>query len=78
MMDGIRVGGHLVVVLGIDDQGHKRILGLTEGASENSTVVTSLLTGLVDRGFAIPEGHGLLAVIDGAKALVKALANCSL
>ena len=54
MMDGIRVGGHLVVVLGIDDQGHKRILGLTEGASENSTVVTSLLTGLVDRGFAIP------------------------
>jgi transposase-like protein len=29
----------------------------------------------VDRGFAIPEGQGLLAVIDGAKALVKALRN---
>ena len=74
MVDGIRVGGHLVVVaLGIDDQGHKRILGLAEGASENSTVVTSLLTDVVDRGFAIPEGHGFLAVIDGAKALAKAV-----
>lgn len=32
MVDGIRVGGHLVVVaLGIDAQGHKRILGLAEG-----------------------------------------------
>ncbi|NMP24962.1 IS256 family transposase [Sulfobacillus harzensis] len=72
MIDGIRVGGHLAVVaLGIDDGGHKQILGLAEGATENSTVVTNLLTDLVDRGFAIPQGA--LAVIDGAKALAKAL-----
>ncbi|OJI06603.1 MAG: hypothetical protein BK997_05525 [Candidatus Micrarchaeum sp. ARMAN-1] len=34
-------------------------------------MVTNLLTDLVDRGFAIPQGA--LAVIDGAKALAKAL-----
>jgi putative transposase len=74
MVDGIRVGGHLVVVaLGIDDAGTKRILGLAEGATENSAVVKSLLTDLMERGFAIPQGHGLLAVIDGAKALAKAV-----
>ena len=74
MVDGIRVGGHLVVVaLGIDDAGTKRILGLAEGATENSAVVKSLLTDLMERGFTIPEGHGLLAVIDGAKALAKAV-----
>jgi transposase-like protein len=72
MIDGIRVGRHLVVgALGIDAKGHKQILGLAEGATENSTVVHSLLTDLVDRGFAIPDGA--LAVIDGAKALAKAL-----
>jgi putative transposase len=72
MVDGIRVGGHLVVVaLGIDQAGHKQILGLAEGATENSAVVTSLLTDLVERGFV--HADGILAVIDGAKALAKAL-----
>ena len=72
MIDGIRVGGHVAVVaLGIDAGGGKQILGLAEGATENSAVVTSLLTELVDRGLAIPDGA--LAVIDGAKALAKAL-----
>lgn len=72
MIDGIRVGRHLVVVaLGIDQAGHKQILGLAEGATENSTVVKSLLTDLVERGFA--PADGVLAVIDGAKALAKAL-----
>jgi len=74
MVDGIQVGGRVVVAaLGIDQEGHKQILGLVEGATENSTVVTSLLTDLVDRGLTRPDGGGLLAVIDGAKALAKAL-----
>jgi putative transposase len=60
IVDGIRVDGHLVVALGIDDAGCKRILGLAEGATENSAVVKSLLTDLVERGFTIPEGQGLL------------------
>jgi hypothetical protein len=43
MIDGIRVGGHLVVVaVGIDSTDPKRILGISEGATENSTVVSSL------------------------------------
>lgn len=68
MIDGIHVGPHLAVVaLGIDQEGHKQILGLAEGATENSAVVKSLLTDLVERGFAIPDRF--LAVIDGAKAL---------
>lgn len=72
MIDGIHVGGHVAVAaLGIDADGGKQILGLAEGATENSAVVTSLVTDLVERGFAIP--HGALAVIDGAKALAKAL-----
>ena len=72
MIDGIRVGGHLVVVaLGIDATGHKRILGMSEGTTENSTVVKHLLTDLVDRGLSFPGGE--LAVIDGTKALAKGL-----
>lgn len=60
-----------VAALGIDADGGKQILGLAEGATENSAVVTSLLTDLVERGLAIPQGA--LAVIDGGKALAKAL-----
>ncbi len=68
MVDGIQVGGHLVAVaLGIDNAGCKPILGLAEGATENNAVVKSLLTDWVERGFTIPEGQGLSAVIDGAK-----------
>lgn len=72
MIDGIRVGGHVAVVaLGIDAGGGNQILGLAEGATENSAVVTRRLTEWVDRGWAIPDGA--LAVIDGAQALAKAL-----
>ena len=44
---------------------------MSEGATENTTVVKHLLTDLVDRGLAFPGGG--LAVIDGAKALAKGL-----
>lgn len=72
MIDGIHVGNHVAVVaMGIDALGGKQILGIAEGATENSAIVKSLLTDLVDRGFSISEGA--LAVIDGAKALTKAL-----
>ena len=72
MIDGIHVGDHVAVAaLGIDADGDKQILGLAEGATENRAVVTSLLTDLVERGLAIPQGA--LAVIDGGKALAKAL-----
>ena len=51
MIDGVHFGEHLcVVALGIGIDGTKHPLGLVEGSTENTTVVTDLLTGLRDRG----------------------------
>ena len=50
MIDGLRVADHLVVgALGIDADGHKRVWGLMEGATENHSVVTALLQDLTTR-----------------------------
>ena len=43
-------GKMLVVALGITTSGEKRLLGLRQGATENATVVTSLLEELRERG----------------------------
>src|SRR5665811_444134 len=51
MIDGVHFGEHLcVVALGIGIDGVKHPLGLVEGSTENTTVVTDLLTGLRERG----------------------------
>jgi putative transposase len=51
MIDGVHFGDHLcVVALGIGVDGVKHPLGLAEGSTENTSVVTDLLTGLRDRG----------------------------
>jgi transposase-like protein len=72
MIDGVDVGGHMVVVvLGIDTTGRKQILGLRQGATENTAVVRGLLEELVERGLRV--NRPLLVVIDGAKALRKAV-----
>lgn len=72
MIDGIHVGEHLVLVaLGIDEGGEKHVLALYEGATENATVCTALLQDLVARGFK--TDRSLLFVIDGSKALCKAI-----
>ena len=60
-----------VVALGVDGQGNKHVLGLWHGASENATVVKALLEDLVSRGLSTTRS--MLVVIDGAKALRKAL-----
>lgn len=68
LIDGIHFGKQvLVVALGIDSGGKKHVLGLWQGATENTAVVKDLLEDLVTRGLA-PERHYLF-VIDGAKAL---------
>lgn len=68
MIDGVHIGDHLMVVaLGIGADGTKTPLGLWEGATENTAVVKSLLADLVERG--LDAEHGLLAVVDGGKAL---------
>jgi putative transposase len=72
MLDGLELQGRTnVVALGITTEGVKIPLGLWEGSSENATVATALLADLVERGLD-PE-QGILFVIDGAKALRKAI-----
>jgi transposase-like protein len=72
LIDGIHFGKQvLVVALGIDGGGEKHVLGLWQGATENTVVVKDLLEDLVTRGLA-PERRYLF-VIDGAKALRAAI-----
>ena len=61
----------IIVALGIDKEGRKHVLGLWEGATENATVVKGLLEDLVARG--LETQHKLLVVMDGGKALRKAV-----
>ena len=71
-IDGIVFSGHHVIVaIGIDSEGHKHVLGLRDGASENATVCTALLEDLVERG--VNPDRRRLFVIDGSKALRKAI-----
>jgi transposase-like protein len=60
-------GEMMVVALGITTTGEKRLLGLRQGATENSAVVTSLLEELRERG--VRTDLPTLFVLDGAKAL---------
>ena len=72
LIDGIHLGKQvLVVALGIEISGKKHVLGLWQGATENTTVVKELLEDLVARGLN-PERRYLF-VIDGAKALRAAI-----
>jgi putative transposase len=65
-------GEHVVLAaVGVDDHGEKHVLGLREGATENSSACKALLADLIERGLDIE--HSLLIVIDGAKALHKAV-----
>jgi len=68
MIDGVVFADHTVMtVLGIDTRGHKHILGIREGATENAVVVKALLADLIDQGLDVSKP--MLVVIDGAKAL---------
>jgi putative transposase len=72
MIDGIELHGRTnIVALGITTAGDKLALGLWEGSTENAAVAGALLADLVDRGLDLEQG--LLFVIDGSKALRKAI-----
>ena len=72
MLDGIELHGYTnIVALGITTEGEKLALGLWDGSTENAAVAAALLSDLVDRGVDVEQG--LLFVIDGAKALRKAI-----
>jgi transposase-like protein len=72
-IDGIHVAEDVVLLaaVGIDGEGEKHPLGLMEGATENAAVVQALLDDLVGRG--LDPGVCRLFIVDGAKALTKAI-----
>jgi transposase-like protein len=61
----------MIAALGIGCDGTKIVLGIREGATENTAVVSSLLSELVERGldFSTPR----IYVLDGGKALAVAV-----
>jgi putative transposase len=68
LIDGTPLGDQqLITALGVTMHGRKVVLGLRQGATENSTVVKHLFADLADRGvdFGVPR----LYVLDGGKAL---------
>ncbi len=72
MIDGINFTNHtIIVVLGIDNQGQKEVLGLKAGSTENSRICIDLLNELEERGLNMEAVK--LGVIDGSKALRKAV-----
>ena len=74
MIDGLELGKLTVLAaMGIDSDGRKRILGIAEGGSENSTVVKGLLEDLIHRG--LDAARPRLYVLDGGKALHKAVTD---
>ena len=72
MIDGLHVDEHVMLVaLAIDVDGKKHVLGMREGATENATSCTQLLSDLQARG--LRTDRAILAVLDGSKALAKAV-----
>ncbi len=73
-VDGFDFAGHTMVgALGVTADGTKVPLSVVEGSTENATVVRGLITNLRDRG--LDACQGVLFVIDGAKAVAKAIGD---
>jgi transposase-like protein len=71
-IDGVQFGPyHVICAVGVDERGHKHVLGFREGATENAEVAKALLEDLVARG--VSPFPRRLFVIDGSKALRKAI-----
>ena len=72
VIDGtIFKGANLVVAIGIDYFGHKIVLGLRQGATENAVVVGELLGELAERGVDFTQPR--LYIVDGGKAIRRAI-----
>jgi putative transposase len=73
-IDGMMFGEHHVIsAVGVDRAGHKHVLGMQQGATENAAAVEDLLQQLVARGVT-PQAKRLF-VTDGAKASRAAIAK---
>jgi putative transposase len=74
LIDGtIFKGQSMIVAIGIDCLGHKLVLGMEQGATENTTVVQGLLGQLSERGVDFNKPR--LYLLDGSKALRAAVIN---
>ncbi len=72
VIDGIVFHDHtVIIVLGIDSDGKKHVLGLREGTTENSGVAKALFRDLLERG--LDPDRARLFVVDGSKALHAAI-----
>jgi putative transposase len=72
VIDGtIFQGEHMIVAIGVDRLGHKLVLGLRQGATENAAVVGSLLGELAERGVDFTQPR--LYVVDGSRAIHSAI-----
>ncbi len=59
-IDGMQFGEpHVISAVGVDRAGHKHVLGMRQGATENAAAVEDLLGQLVARGVD-PEGQALV------------------
>ncbi len=61
----------MLVALGFDTDGRKHVLGMREGSTENTRVVRSLISDLIERGLDADTPR--LWIIDGGKALRRAI-----
>lgn len=72
LIDGIVLRDHAILVaLGVAADGTKHVLGLREGATENTAVAKAMLADLVERGLGTERA--VLFAIDGSKALRRAI-----
>jgi putative transposase len=71
-LDGMQFGSHHVIsAVGVDGHGHKYVLGIQLGATENAAAAKDLLLRLREHGLKSDQRY--LFVIDGAKALRAAI-----
>lgn len=74
LIDGVWLTRELcvVVAVGIDMEGRKRVLDFEQGPSENTTVITTLIGRLEQRGVKTDGQRRLLVLRDGSQAIAAA------
>lgn len=72
LIDGTVLGDHvLLVAMGIEADGSKRVLGVVEGSSESEQAGRALLRNLIERGLLVERMR--LFVVDGGKGVRAAI-----
>lgn len=73
-IDGYEIGQDIMIVaLGVNENGHKKVLSLRQGRTENAEVIKSMFDDMERRGFQ--KDRPILFVIDGGKAIHSAITS---